>query len=102
MIHVIATIEIVPGKREDYLKLFRKRLPAVRSEKGCIAYAPTVDVEAGIPVQPPVRKDVVVIVETWESLDALKAHLATLPGAPGAEAMQALVKGAAVHVTKDA
>ncbi len=77
MIHVIATVECVPGKKAEYLKIFKANLKAVRAEKGCIAYGPNVDTPSGMPVQPPIRENAVVILETWESLDALKAHLGT-------------------------
>ncbi len=43
MIHVIAAIELAPGTREAYLAVFRKRIPDVRAEKGCIEYGPAID-----------------------------------------------------------
>jgi quinol monooxygenase YgiN len=74
MIHVIATIEVVPGKREAFLAEFHRIVPLVRAEAGCLEYGPTIDVAAGIPVQVPLRDDVVIAVEKWESPDALRAH----------------------------
>ena len=76
MIHVIATIELQPGRREEFLAEFRKLVPLVHAEEGCLTYGPAVDVASGIAAQPPVRDDVVTIVETWTSLDHLKAHIA--------------------------
>lgn len=76
MIHVIATVELRPGKRGSFLAEFHRVVPLVRAEAGCIEYGPTIDVSTGIAVQPPVRDNVVVIVEQWESLDALRAHMA--------------------------
>ena len=78
MIHVIATIEIAPGKREAFLAEFRRVVPLVRAEAGCLEYGPAVDVASGLAGQGPPRADVVTVVEKWESLDALRAHL----GAP--------------------
>lgn len=75
MIHVIATIKVKPGMREKYLAILKANLPNVLAEKGCRAYAPTVDVESGIPVQVDLRPDVVTLVEAWESLADLQAHL---------------------------
>src|SRR4051794_13791936 len=75
MIHVIATVELVAGQKEAFLAEFRKIVPLVRAEAGCLEYGPTVDVETGIPAQVPLRPHVVTIVEKWESLDALRAHL---------------------------
>jgi quinol monooxygenase YgiN len=74
MIHVIATITAKPGKRAALLGEFHRIVPLVRAEKGCIEYGPTVDIASGISVQGSLRADVAVIVEKWESLDALKAH----------------------------
>ncbi len=75
MIHVIATVELVQGKREAFLDEFRKIVLLVRAEVGCLEYGAAVDVPTGIPVQAEPRENVVVIVEKWESVDALKAHL---------------------------
>ena len=76
MIHVIATIEVHEGKREAFLAEFRKLVPLVRAEVGCVDYGPTIDLPSGIAVQIPPRPNVATIVEKWESLDALRAHLA--------------------------
>ena len=75
MIHVIATIELAEGTRDAFLAEFHKLVPQVRAEAGCLAYGPAGDVETGLSAQPPVRPNVVVVVEQWESLDALRAHL---------------------------
>ena len=76
MIHVIANIELKPGARDAFLKVFRALVPKVRAEAGCLDYGPTVDAATGIGAQIPIRDNVVTIVERWESLDALKTHLA--------------------------
>jgi quinol monooxygenase YgiN len=47
----------------------------VHAEHGCLEYGPAVDLQTGLTAQIPLRDDVVVIVEKWENLDALKAHL---------------------------
>lgn len=78
MIHVIATIELNAGTREAFLIEFRKLVPLVRAEVGCIEYGAAVDVVTSLPVPVPLRADVVTVVEKWESLDHLHAHL----GAP--------------------
>lgn len=75
MIHVIATVETKPGKREALLAEFSKIVPLVHAEAGCIEYGAAVDLPSGIAVQAPVRDNVVVIVEKWQSLETLKAHL---------------------------
>lgn len=75
MIHVIATIDLVDGKRQAFLQEFRKLVPFVRAEAGCIEYGPTIDVVTGISAQVPVRENVVTVVEKWADLPALKAHM---------------------------
>jgi quinol monooxygenase YgiN len=76
MIHVIATIELAAGKREAFLAEFRKVVPLVRAEKGCLAYGPAVDLACDLPAQAAPRAHVVTVIEQWEDLAALKAHLA--------------------------
>ncbi|MDQ2696439.1 MAG: antibiotic biosynthesis monooxygenase [Pseudomonadota bacterium] len=76
MIHVIATIELVPGRRQAFLEEFHRLVPEVHKENGCIEYGPTVDLATDIPGMEPVRDNVVTIVEKWDSVEALKAHLA--------------------------
>ena len=75
MIIVLATIELHAGKRSGFLEEFRKIVPKVRAEAGCIEYFPATDVSSGLPVQGPPRDDIVVVVEKWESIAALEAHL---------------------------
>lgn len=75
MIHVIATIELNPGTRDAFLNEFRKIVAPVRAEAGCLDYGPTVDAVSGLPAQWPARPDVVTVVERWETLEHLKAHL---------------------------
>ena len=74
MIHVLATVEVQPGKRDAFLEEFRRIIPSVHAEAGCIEYGPAVDVASGLMTQVPLRDQVVVIIEKWESLEALKAH----------------------------
>jgi quinol monooxygenase YgiN len=75
MIHVIATVELVEGKREAFLAEFRRVVPLVRAEVGCLDYGPTIDLPTGLAAQLPPRENTVTIVERWENLDALRAHV---------------------------
>ena len=75
MLSVIAEIEVVDGKRDEFLEEFRKVVPLVLAEDGCVEYGPTIDAETDIPAQIPRRGNIVTIVEKWESLEQLKAHL---------------------------
>jgi len=75
VIHVIATIDLNPGTREQFLVEFRKIVAPVRAESGCVEYGPTIDVDSGIDAQGLLRPDVVTVVERWQSLEHLQAHL---------------------------
>ncbi len=77
MICVLATIETAAGRRDDLLAVFRGLVPKVRAEKGCIEYTPMIDVPSGSDAQGPLRPNVIVMVEKWESPAALEAHLKT-------------------------
>jgi len=88
MIHVIATVELNPGTRDKFLAEFRKLIPDVKSEAGCIEYGPAIDAETDIPIQYKLGPDRVVVVEKWETVAALKAHGV----APHMQAYRARVK----------
>ena len=74
MINVIASVNVVPGKLADFLEVFKANVPAVLDEVGCIEYAPTVDVDSGLPPQL-MDENIVTIIEKWGSLKALQDHL---------------------------
>ncbi|WP_442484338.1 putative quinol monooxygenase [Aeoliella sp. SH292] len=76
MIHVIATITTQPGKRDELIAAFKKLAPEVHAEDGCIEYGTAVDIATPIAAQVSLRDDVVTVVEKWESIPALEAHLA--------------------------
>ncbi|MCA9122206.1 MAG: antibiotic biosynthesis monooxygenase [Planctomycetaceae bacterium] len=102
MIYVIATIEIVEGRREAFVKAFLANVPNVLAEQGCIEYQPTTDLATEIKAQPAVRDSVVTIVEKWESLDALNAHLVAPHMISYRETVKDLVKGASLQILEPA
>ncbi len=75
MIFVIATVTVQPGKRDDFISAFKELVPAVLAEDGCIEYGPTIDLETNMGAQQALRNDVVTVMEKWDDLDALEAHL---------------------------
>lgn len=75
MIHVVATITCKPGQMENFLAEFRKIIPLVHREKGCVDYVPTVDAASNSAMQSPCRPDTITIVERWATLPDLEAHL---------------------------
>ena len=74
MINVIASIRIKAGKVPEYLEILKDNVPTVKAERGCLEYLPTVDIDIGLPRQA-LDEHVVTIIERWETLDALRAHL---------------------------
>ncbi len=77
MIRVIASVELKTGTRETYLPHLLENVPRVRAEAGCLGYEAMVDADSGLPAQIGLRDNVVTIIEAWESLEALQAHLKT-------------------------
>lgn len=98
MIHVVAAIQVKPGCREKVAQAVKANLPNVLAEDGCICYSPSVDIDAGLPPQGELRKHVVTIIETWESLPALHAHLATPHMAAYREQVKDWVEGVDLQV----
>jgi quinol monooxygenase YgiN len=76
MIHVIAVITAKPRKREALLQAFRANVPAVHAEKGCIEYGAAVDADNALPIQTKWGPDTFLVIEKWDSMEALKAHAA--------------------------
>lgn len=102
MIHVIASIHVKPGTRGPFLAIFKANIPAVLAEDGCLRYEPALDVDTGFPAQGGVRADVVTIVEAWQSLAHLKAHLAAAHMAAYREKVKDLVVGVQLQVLEPA
>jgi quinol monooxygenase YgiN len=74
MINVLASLQIKENKMAEFLAIFKANVPNVLKEKGCIEYVPTIDVPTDLPPQDS-NKKVVTIIEKWESLEDLLAHL---------------------------
>jgi quinol monooxygenase YgiN len=68
-------VEVVPSKREAFLDQFRRLVPEVLAEKGCLFYTPTLDLPSGLNKQIPIRENIVTIVESWDCLESLQAHI---------------------------
>jgi quinol monooxygenase YgiN len=76
MVHVIASIQVKPGKVQEFIDVFKTNVPNVLAEKGCTDYLPTIDLDAGLPPQQ-LAANTVTIIERWERLEDLHAHLKT-------------------------
>ena len=89
MLHVIATVELNAGTRDAYLAELKAVTPAVRAEDGCIQYEAAAPIVTDISTNKTIDPNVVVILEKWRDLAALKAHL----GAPHMAVYREKVKG---------
>jgi len=74
MIHVIATIRIKKGKKDEFLEHLRANIPNVIKEKGCIEYSPAYDIDVKIDNQV-FDKNQITIIEKWKSIYSLQGHL---------------------------
>jgi quinol monooxygenase YgiN len=95
VIHVIALLTAKPGKRAALLEEFRKVIPAVHAEAGCIEYGPAIDLVGS---SDSFGEDVLVVIEKWESPEALKAHSIAPHMKAYGERAKDLLAARAVHV----
>ena len=84
------------------MRHFRANVPAVRAEKGCIEYGAAVDADPALKFQTDYGPDTFVVVEKWESLDALKAHAAAPHMAAYAAKTKDFVASRAIHILQPA
>ena len=102
MIHVIAVITAKPGQRDSVLTPFRANVPAVRAEKGCIEYGAAIDADPALKFQTAFGPDTFVVVEKWESMDALKAHAAAPHMAAYAGKTKDFIANRLIHILQPA
>ncbi len=102
MIHVVAIITAKPGMRAQILEAFHANMPAVHAEQGCIEYGPTIDAEGAGSFQTKFGPDTFVVIEKWESLDALKAHGASPHMAAYAAKTRDMIASRVIHVLQPA
>ncbi len=95
MIHVLAIITAKPGMRDTILKEFRANMPAVHAEQGCLEYGPAVDA-TGSPTK--YGDDTFVVIEKWESPEALKAHAASPHMAAYAGKTREMIATRVIHI----
>lgn len=77
MIHVIAIITSVSGKRAELLKAFSKIVPLVHAEEGCVEYQPVTDATNAGAMQTALGSDSFMVIEKWNTMDDLSAHAAS-------------------------
>ena len=74
MINVIASIKIKESHMSEFIEIFKENMANVLLETGCIEYVPTLDFATGFPVQELISI-VITIIEKWETLENLQAHI---------------------------
>ncbi len=102
MVHVIAVITAKPGQRDSILTHFRANVPAVRAEKGCIEYGAAVDATPALKFQTAYGPDTFLVIEKWESMEALGAHAAAPHMAAYAAKTREFIASRAIHILQAA
>ncbi len=102
MIHVLAVITAKPGMRDSILQHFRANVPAVLAEEGCIEYGAAIDAENALGFQTRYGADTFVVVEKWESMEALKAHAAAPHMAAYGARTKDLIASRVIHILSPA
>jgi len=95
MLTIIAEIRTKSAgqHRQNVLDAFQKIIPTVLAEDGCHGYEPLVDHKSNASFQTQ-EPDTIVMLEKWETVAHLEAHLAT----PHMQAHHAAVKDDVVDV----
>ena len=73
MIIVTGNYQVPPDQRDRFMSSKREQVKRTRHEAGCIEYAFSADAE---------QPGLVRLIELWESMDDLKAHLQGLDANP--------------------
>ena len=79
-IRLIVHLQALPGKQEEMVDAYRKRVKEVRSEPGCIDFRAFQDIE---------NPDQIVLIEGWESQESLTVN-GSVPKDPSARDPQSL------------
>ena len=88
--------------RDSILAAFRANVPNVLAEQGCIEYGAAVDAENALPFQTRYGPDTFVVVEKWESMDALKAHAAAPHMAAYGAKTKEMIASRVIHILSPA
>lgn len=100
MIHVIASITIKDGMKDEFLQIFKANVAHVVKEQGCIEYRPAVDAVTGIDAQI-LDENMVTVIEKWDSVDDLKVHLTAPHMLAYREKVADMVEGVVLKVLQD-
>jgi quinol monooxygenase YgiN len=98
MIRVVVLITVKPGRRDELIAAFEANAPTVRAEKGCTEYAAFIDATGLGPFQAKLGPDGGMILETWESAEALNAHIAAPHMIAYGQKTKDLIASRTIHV----
>ena len=96
--HVVALITAQPGQRAAVLAAVAANMPLVHAEAGCIAYQPVVDAPDMGAFQAEIGADSFMILEQWESKEALLAHGSASHMVAYGRAVKGMVLSRVIHV----
>jgi quinol monooxygenase YgiN len=91
-----------PGMRERILEAYRGNVANVRAEAGCLAYEAVVDVPGMPSIFAQFGADTFVVVERWESVEALRAHAVAPHMKAYASQIEPFTASRAIHVLQAA
>jgi quinol monooxygenase YgiN len=74
-VYVLCRFDLKQGRDQDYVKAVNTIVEQVRAEKGCRFYTLVGDADTDMKGQQRFGKDVLWMIECWDDLDSLKAHL---------------------------
>ena len=77
MLHIIVTMMVKEGRMKEYLAVCEELRLLVLMEKGCQAYEYAREIASPLGIQEPIEANRITLIERWESIDALKAHMET-------------------------
>ncbi|WP_158744604.1 putative quinol monooxygenase [Acidisphaera sp. L21] len=98
MIQVVAVITAKPGQRAHILEAFRANTPAVHAEVGCVEYTAVIDALGIGSFQAKIGDDTFMVIEKWESAEALAAHAKSPHMAAYGAKTKEFIANRAVHV----
>ena len=101
MIFVISSISVKPGKLTEFINLFKTNLPNIKSRNGCTEYIPAIDLRTDLPVQH-LDENVVTIIEKWQNLEDLVAHLQALHRFAHAEEIRDIIESLSIKILTEA
>lgn len=77
MISIVVFVTAKPGMRAKVMDRFLANTSLVLAEQGCREYSAYVNLDSGLPVQAKLDDDTFVVLEKWDSMEALTRHIAS-------------------------